>query len=231
LETRGFFFQGACYVLVFLTCVWLFAKVRSRRTRQITLLALSFALYLTWTPWFVAVLATSIIVNFLFGKWLRRNPNWLPLSAGVIFNLTLLGAFKYLPELAVRVSSDGLRTFRDLALPLGLSFWTFQAMSYLFDLYSEEQLDPSLIEFALYMAFFPVTISGPVCRMREMLPQYPQLKPLRTRPISVAVGFRFGIRRALPVVGSIGTLFSVVRFADGQQRISALRAKERHEIE
>jgi len=172
LETRGFFFQGACYVLVFLTCVLLFAKVRTRRIRQITLLAFSFALYLTWTPWFVAVLATSIIVNFLLGKWLCRNPYWLPLSTGVIFNLTLLGAFKYLPELAVQVSFHGLRTFRDLALPLGLSFWTFQAMSYLFDLYREEQLDPSLTEFALYMVFFPVTISGPVCRMPEMLPQF-----------------------------------------------------------
>jgi len=172
LETRGFFPQGACYLLVFLTCVLLFVKVRSRRVRQVTVLALSFALYLTWTPWFVAVLATSILVNFLLGKWLCRNPHWLPLSAGVIFNLALLGAFKYLPELAVQLSSHALRTFFDLALPLGISFWTFQAMSYLFDVYREQQLDPSLIEFALYMAFFPVTVSGPVCRMPEMLPQF-----------------------------------------------------------
>jgi len=159
-------------VLVFLACVLLFANVRSRRIRQVTVLACSFALYLTWTPWFVLVLATSIIVNFLLGRWLCRNPHWLPLSAGVIFNLALLGTFKYLPEWAVQVSSHALRTFVDLALPLGISFWTFQAMSYLFDLYRGEQLDPSLIEFALYMAFFPVTISGPVCRMPEMLPQF-----------------------------------------------------------
>src|ERR1019366_3274594 len=59
-----------------------------------------------------------------------------------------------------------------LALPLGISFWTFQAMSYLFDLYREEELDPSFFEFALYMAFFPVVISGPICRMPEMLPQF-----------------------------------------------------------
>ena len=59
-----------------------------------------------------------------------------------------------------------------LALPLGISFWTFQALSYLFDLYRGEELDPTLPEFALYMAFFPVTISGPVCRMPNMSPQF-----------------------------------------------------------
>ncbi len=62
--------------------------------------------------------------------------------------------------------------FSHLALPLGISFWTFQAMSYLLDLYRGEELDPSFVEFALYMAFFPVTISGPICRMPEMLPQF-----------------------------------------------------------
>jgi alginate O-acetyltransferase complex protein AlgI len=49
-----------------------------------------------------------------------------------------------------------------IALPLGISFWTFQEMSYLFDLYRGEELDPSLAEFALYMTFFPVAISGPI---------------------------------------------------------------------
>jgi D-alanyl-lipoteichoic acid acyltransferase DltB (MBOAT superfamily) len=65
-----------------------------------------------------------------------------------------------------------LQKFSHLALPLGISFWTFQAMSYLLDLYRGEELNPSFVEFALYMAFFPVTISGPICRMTEMLPQF-----------------------------------------------------------
>ena len=165
-------FQGICYVLLFLTCVVLFATARSRRVRQPFLLLASFALYFTWAPWFAAVLITSIIVNFLIGKWLRRNPYWLPLSTGIIFNLGLLSVFKYLPELAALVRSNALQGFLNLALPLGISFWTFQALSYLFDLYRAEELDPSLVEFALYMVFFPVTISGPVCRMPEMLPQF-----------------------------------------------------------
>jgi alginate O-acetyltransferase complex protein AlgI len=65
-----------------------------------------------------------------------------------------------------------LQRFAHLALPLGISFWTFQAMSYLFDIFQCDEVDPSFFEFALYMVFFPVTISGPVCRMPEMLPQF-----------------------------------------------------------
>jgi len=81
-------------------------------------------------------------------------------------------SFKYLPEIAAGIPLTSLQRFSHLALPLGISFWTFQAMSYLFDLYREEELDPSFFEFALYMAFFPVVISGPICRMPEMLPQF-----------------------------------------------------------
>lgn len=132
----------------------------------------SVALYLTWQPWFAAVLFTSIVVNFLFGKWLRAKAHWLPLSAGIFFNLALLAAFKYVPPLTFHILPSSLRNATRLALPLGISFWTFQALSYLFDLYRGEELDPTFDEFALYMVFFPVTISGPVCRMPDMLPQF-----------------------------------------------------------
>ena len=111
-------------------------------------------------------------MNFLFGKWLRREPSASILTAGILLNLALLSVFKYLPAAGVSLPFSSLQRFSHLALPLGISFWTFQAMSYLFDLYREEDLDPSFVELALYMAFFPVTISGPVCRMPEMLPQF-----------------------------------------------------------
>jgi alginate O-acetyltransferase complex protein AlgI len=94
------------------------------------------------------------------------------LTAGIVLNLALLSTFKYLPEVAIKIPLASLQRFSHLALPLGISFWTFQAMSYLFDLYRGEGLNPSFLEFALYMVFFPVAISGPICRMPEMLPQF-----------------------------------------------------------
>jgi alginate O-acetyltransferase complex protein AlgI len=164
--------RGILYALVFLLCVVIFAKFRSRAVRQTILLISGYALYLTWGTWFAVVLLTSTVMNFLLGKWLQRKPSGLILSIGILLNLVLLGSFKYLPEVAVNIPLSSLQRFSHLALPLGISFWTFQAMSYLFDLYRGEELDPSFLEFALYMVFFPIVISGPICRMPEMLPQF-----------------------------------------------------------
>jgi alginate O-acetyltransferase complex protein AlgI len=164
--------RGILYALVFLLCVVIFAKFRSRAVRQPVLLISCYALYLTWGAWFAVVLLASTVMNYLLGKWLQRKPSGLVLWVGILLNLVLLGSFKYLPEVAANIPLSSLQRFSHLALPLGISFWTFQAMSYLFDLYRGEELDPSLFEFALYMVFFPIVISGPICRMPEMLPQF-----------------------------------------------------------
>lgn len=171
------------YGLVFLICVVVFAKVRSRVVRQTVLLIGCCTLYLTWGAWFAAVLLASTAMNFLLGKWLRRQPSALVLWIGILLNLALLGTFKYLPEVAINIPLSSLQRFSHLALPLGISFWTFQAMSYLFDLYRGEELDPSFVEFALYMAFFPVVISGPICRMPDMLPQFRSEQTTRSHDI------------------------------------------------
>ena len=172
IDAGGALVRIVSYALVFVFCVVVLATVRSRPVRQATLLIASYALYLSWGPWFGAVLLASTIMNYLVGEWLRRKHSGLALSVGILLNLALLSTFKYLPEAAVHLPFSSLQQFAHLAMPLGISFWTFQAMSYLFDVYQGEDADPSLIEFALYMAFFPVTISGPVCRMPDMLPQF-----------------------------------------------------------
>jgi len=160
------------YPLALLLALAVFLCVRSWRVRQIVLLVASYVLYLTWGIWFAVVLLTSTVMNFLLGRWLRRKPDRFVLLTGILLNLVVLSSFKYLPEVVATVPLSSMQKLSHFALPLGISFWTFQAMSYLFDLYRGEELDPSFLEFALYMVFFPVAISGPICRMPEMLPQF-----------------------------------------------------------
>ena len=167
------------YAVAFLLCVAVLAKVRSHRIRQTTLLLASYALYVSWGTWFGAVLIISTVVNFAIGRALRRNPSGSTLFIGIAFNLLLLSTFKYVPEASVHLPFSSLQPLSHLAMPLGISFWTFQAMSYLFDVYQGEELDPTFAEFALYMVFFPVTISGPVCRMPDMLSQFRSEESLR----------------------------------------------------
>jgi len=158
--------------VAFLLCAVILAKVRSRPIRRATLLIASYALYLTWGVWFAAVLLVSTVMNYLVGECLRRKSSGVTLSIGIFLNLVLLSTFKYLPEAAVHLPFASLQRFAHLSLPVGISFWTFQAMSYLFDVYQGDDAEPSFFEFALYMVFFPVTIAGPICRMSEMLPQF-----------------------------------------------------------
>ena len=172
------------YAVALLIGFAIFAQVRSRKVRQAVLLIGSYALYATWGLWFAAVLLASTVMNFLFGQAMRRKESALVLWLGIICNLLLLGGFKYLPGLADSLPFASLQQFSRIALPLGISFWTFQAMSYLFDLYRGEELDPTLWEFALYMAFFPVAISGPICRLPEMLPQFRCEAPLQRRDMA-----------------------------------------------
>ena len=146
------------------------------KARQWLLLLLSYLFYARWEPTFLLVLIASSLMNYIWGSVLRHRPTPLFLCIGVGLNLLLLGFFKYLPPLieAVPASSWQLDLLREVAMPLGISFWTFQALSYLFDIYREEELDPSLPEFCLYMAFWPTVVSGPVCRLPRMLTQFRQ---------------------------------------------------------
>lgn len=154
------------------------ATLRSTKTRTWALAVISYLFYIfAGGSWLVGLLLVSTAVNYLVGLRLRKTESRGVLIAGVLFNLALLGSFKYLPPIAANLPSWS--SFARLALPLGISFWTFQAMSYLFDQYRGEDLDPSFLEFALYMSFFPVVISGPICRMPDMLPQFRKERPSR----------------------------------------------------
>jgi alginate O-acetyltransferase complex protein AlgI len=170
--------------------LWLLTRItRERRTRQLIFLFASYAFYATWGVWFLGILLFSSVGNYVFGRYLRRKPSAGRLWAGIVFNVALLSVFKYLPALGhIVVLHDRLPLLSHIVLPLGISFWTFQAMSYLIDLYREEELDPSLLEFCLYMAFWPTVFSGPVCRLPQLLPQL--RKPIDPRWEEVGLGLQ-----------------------------------------
>ncbi|HJT21783.1 MAG TPA: DUF5989 family protein [Nitrospira sp.] len=168
--------QTAAMISVVLLLTLMGRLVPSMKGRQILFLAASYLLYASWGLGFLVILITSSLLNYACGLALRRKPTAPRLCLGIAVNLLPLAFFKYLPAL-LDVSASGSWQY-DLAhqiiMPIGMSFWTFQALSYLFDIYYEEELNPSLLEFCLYMAFWPTVFSGPVCRLPRMLPQFRQ---------------------------------------------------------
>ena len=166
------------------------ALTEKRTLRQLLLLAASYAFYVTWGGWFLAVLIGSSLFNFAIGTRLRRKPTVAMLGLGVAGNVLLLALFKVGHSLAAP-SAEGLGWLVAVGMPLGVSFWTFQALSYLFDLYREEDAGATLLEFCLYMAFWPTVALGPICRLPAMVQQF------RERPPLTAEDLTEGLRRVL----------------------------------
>jgi alginate O-acetyltransferase complex protein AlgI len=156
--------------------VWLVAmRLRSAPARQSLYLVASWLFYLSWGSWLIVILLFSSLMNYALGEWLKKRITAGRLWTGIILNLALLSVFKYLPLLGTVVPSGSpLALLKRMIFPLGVSFWTFQALSYLLELYREEELNPTLLEFCLYMAFWPTVLQGPICRMSSMLPQFRQ---------------------------------------------------------
>src|SRR5436190_14553066 len=125
-------------------------------------------------------------MNYTWGCALRRKVTTPRLWIGIALNLLPLAFFKYFPVL-LELGPAGSWQYdlgRQIILPVGMSFWTFQGLSYLFDIYFEEELDPSPVEFCLYMAFWPTVLSGPICRLPSMLPQFRRVSPFRWDDLS-----------------------------------------------
>lgn len=207
------------YYFVFVLVLWLLAlPFRAFKPRQALLLLSSYFFYAFWGLDLLAILIASSLVNYACGSLLRRRPTAARLWLGMVLNLSLLSFFKYLPLLGeIAPPSSGFADFlHRIVLPVGISFWTFQALSYLFDLYREEELNPSFMEFLLYMAFWPTVLSGPVCRLPEILPQFRNVTPARWGDVQV------GVRRIL-----IGLAMKVVLaqiLAGGTRRTSGVTA-------
>ena len=171
-------------VLLLMVAGW---RLPSTKGRQILFLAASYLFYANWGIGFLTILIISSLMNYTCGCVLRRKVTALRLWVGIALNLLPLAFFKYLSVL-LELGPAGSWQYdlgRQIILPLGMSFWTFQRLSYLFDIYFEEELDPSLLEFCLYMAFWPTVASGPICRLPSILPQFRQLSLFSWDDLSV----------------------------------------------
>jgi alginate O-acetyltransferase complex protein AlgI len=166
-------------ILPLVLLLWVAAwHLQSQKARQALLLVASYLFYSSWGLGFLSVLMASTLLNFGIGSLLRRRPTPALLWLGVVLNVALLGSFKYLPSflLSGELTFDSGEMLPHIAMPIGISFWTFQGLSYLFDVYREEEVEPSLLEFALFIGFWPTVLAGPVCRLPDMLPQF-RIKP------------------------------------------------------
>ena len=168
-------FSSTTFIYLFLPAVLLGYYVLfkwSRKLQNIFLLIVSLFFYAWGEPKFVLIMIASILLNWLFGLLVDRFKEIKPLCKGiiaidVILNLSLLFVFKYLGFTCHTVNSlfGAGWTVPSIALPIGISFFTFQAMSYVIDVYREKgAVQKDLLCVGLYISFFPQLIAGPIVR-------------------------------------------------------------------
>jgi alginate O-acetyltransferase complex protein AlgI len=192
LFTQLVFILFATITLAFL------ALVRHNRARKLFLLAASYYFYAYWDWRFCGLLLISTIVDFCVGQGLKRVEagTWrrVLLGASLLCNLGILGFFKYcnffIETLQSLLAPLGWRVDTlSIILPIGISFYTFQTLSYTFDVYRRKMQpcdDP--LDFALFVAFFPQLVAGPIVRAATFLPQLKSLRPLSSERLFL--GFR-----------------------------------------
>jgi alginate O-acetyltransferase complex protein AlgI len=159
------------------------------KVKKTNLLLASYVFYAAWNPPFVILLWISTIVDWRVAKKIyaedrmSRRRGWVAVS--VLVNLGLLGYFKYgeflLENWQVLMSTIGVTWTApdwDIVLPVGISFYTFQTMAYSLDVYLRRAKPAdSLLDFALFVTFFPQLVAGPIVRPTQLIPQFQ--KPVR----------------------------------------------------
>ena len=160
---------------------FLYWVLKNRHYQNTLLLVGSYIFYGYIHPWFCFLIAGITIVNFLCSLGMKRYEQWrkLYLWVSIIFSLGTLGFFKYFNFFSYNISqvltSVGLHLSQlelDIFLPVGISFYTFQALSYTIDVYRKE-LSPrtNFLDFALFVSLFPQLVAGPIERAKRLLPQ------------------------------------------------------------
>lgn len=160
--------------------------VLPHRAQNRMLLAASYFFYACWDWRFVSLILISTVVDFYVGAWLAKTSDARKrkhiLYWSIIFNLGFLGFFKYFnffaDSLQVLLQNMGFEahpTTLHIILPVGISFYTFQSMSYTLDIYRREvKPTDSLEDFSLSVAFFPHMVAGPIQRARSLIDQVEQ---------------------------------------------------------
>ncbi len=169
-------FNSQLFILGFLPCVLGLYYLAAARValRQGVLVAASLLFYGWWDVRFVPLLVGLTLANWLvvraYGRW--RRDAWL--VAGVAMNLLVLGVCKYADFAADSLAGllGATHAAWGIVLPLGISFFTFQKISYLVDLRRGDRHVYGLLEFAAFVTFFPQLIAGPLVRHNEIIPQF-----------------------------------------------------------
>ena len=233
-------FNSYEFILAFLPITvagFLFLGLFSRAWALGWLMLASVVFYAWWRPFNLLIIGPSIAVNYVFASWLadlasnpaKERKRGMLLTLGILFNVGLLGYFKY-ANFAVSVVNDAAGTdfvFKQIILPLGISFITFQKIAFLIDVAGGRIKSFTLRDFLLFVLFFPQLIAGPIVHWSESIPQFQKATAKFDRN-AYAAGltlFLFGLFKKVVLADGIAKYVSpVFAYAAGGQHATLVES-------
>lgn len=223
-------FSSTIFLCVYLPLVLLGYYICPKKGKNLFLLIVSLIFYAWGEPKYVFLMIFSILVNYVFGLLMdkhRENKKRLKLMLviSVIIDLGLLSVFKYTDFIITNINSVFGADFDllNIALPIGISFYTFQAMSYTIDVYRDDvRVQRNLIDFGMYITMFPQLIAGPIVRYTDVQDQL-AVRNVTTADFSEGImRFVVGLGKKVLLANQMGAVWTQIYALGGD--ISALMA-------
>ena len=213
-------FSSIEFFVIFLSAVILLYFVLPKKCRNTVLLLFSLVFYAWGEPIYVLLMLFSILLNWLSGLCIHKSKGdkgkKAALVVSVVINLSLLGFFKYSDFVITNINSifkTEIATL-EIALPIGISFFTFQAMSYVIDVYRKTaDVQKNILNFGLYISLFPQLIAGPIVRYSTVAEE------INNRSVSVELAakgikrFVIGLAKKVLLANTAGEIFEAAQNA------------------
>lgn len=204
-------FSSAIFLLMFLPIVFVLNYFVKEEYSNVLLLLASLIFYSWGEPYLVLLMLVSIVVNWAVGRILDKadsNKKRITLVVGILWNLGILGYYKYaglFVSILNEICNREILPVPEIALPIGISFFTFQAISYIVDVYrGDTEASPKLVKVALYISFFPQLIAGPIVKYRDI---NKQIDERNITWINVSYGFKrfiYGLAKKVLISNVLG---------------------------
>lgn len=212
-------FSSLTFLFAYLPIVLLVYFMAPVKWRNFVLLAVSLFFYGWGEPVYVVVMVFSILVNWGFGLGIEKASARKPASAKrlliicIVFNLALLGFFKYTDFIIHIINSTGIAALKPMhiRLPIGISFYTFQTMSYPIDLYQKKtKVQRNPVDFGAYVCMFPQLIAGPIVRYTDIAKELRE-RVHSTEEFSAGISrFLCGLSKKVLLANNIGAVYESI---------------------
>ncbi len=210
-------FSSVVFLFAFLPLsVLLYFLIPGIRRKNLVLLLFSLVFYAWGEPVYILLMLFSILMNYAFGRLMEDEPEKKKhtLIFAVVMNLLVLGFYKYYGFVLGSINAAfGTEIYiHEIPLPIGISFYTFQAMSYIIDLYRGKfKAQRDLLDFALYISMYFQLIAGPIVRYQDVERQLKEREISASRLGKGLAMFIFGLGKKVLIANTVGELFDTVQ--------------------